>query len=99
MMWRLPGEFRMHKETENVRTVIDRHGDDAVPGHTLAVIARLRPVAVLKPAAEDVYQDWKFLAIRLGGRPDVEVQAILVHAVAAEPVVRDRASPLLASRP
>src|SRR5579885_243295 len=84
----------MHKETEDVRAVVDRDGHDPMPGHILAVIARLRSIAVLEAATEDVYQYRELLAIRFRRRPDVQVEAILAHTVAAEPVVRVRSGSL-----
>src|ERR1035438_7066120 len=77
----------MDEEAEDVGAVVDGDRDYALAGHALAVIARLRAVAVLEAAAEDVNENWKFFVTRFGGGPDVEVEAILAHAVAAEPVV------------
>jgi hypothetical protein len=84
----------MNEKAENVSPVIDGHGDHAFARHVLAVIARLRTVAVLEAAAEDVDENREFLLTRFCGSPDVEVQAVLAHAVAAEPVVRTGGSPL-----
>ena len=91
---RLLRQLRMHEEAEDVRAVVQRHRDDALAGHALAVIPRLGAVAVLESAAEDVDEHRQLLAARLRGRPDVQVEAVLAHAVAAEPVVRVRGEPL-----
>src|SRR5215471_7450819 len=97
-MRRLLGEFRVDKEAEDVGPVIDGDGDHTLRGHILAVIARFRSIAVLEAPAEHVYQDRKLLAIRFGRGPNVEVEAVFAHAVAAEPVVRAGAGSLHASR-
>ena len=80
-------QFGMDEEAEDVGPVVDGHRDHAFAGHVLAVVARLRAVAVLEAAAEDIDEYRQFLVARLGGSPDVEVEAVLAHAVAAEPVV------------
>ena len=77
----------MDEEAKDVGAIVYGDGDHTLAGHTLAVVARLRAVAVLEAAAEDVNKNRKFFIARFGGGPDVEVEAILAHAVTAEPVV------------
>src|SRR5262249_23503963 len=86
----------MYEETEDVRPIIDRYGNDAMPGHVLAVVARLRTISVLETAAEYVNQDPKLLQIPFRRRPNVQVKAVLTHAATAEPVVRAGSGPLQA---
>ena len=77
----------MRVEAENAQAVIDRDNNDAFVRHALAVIAILRAIAILKSAAENVDQHWQLPAARFRGRPHVQIQAVLAHSVAAEPVV------------
>ena len=84
----------MDEEAEDVGAVVDGDRDHAMPGHVRAVVPRLRAVAVLEAAAEDVNQDGQFLSVRLRRSPDVEVEAVLAHAAAAEPVVGAGTGPL-----
>src|ERR1700721_2228197 len=77
----------MREETENAQAIVDRDNDDAFASHALAVIAVLRAVPRLESAAENVDQHRKLPAARFRGRPYVQIQAVLAHSVAAEPVV------------
>ena len=86
-MRRFLRQFRMRHETENTQPVVDRHRDDALARHALAVITILGTVAVREAAAEKINQYGQFPAARLRGRPHVEVQAVLTRAIAAGPVV------------
>src|SRR5450432_894983 len=88
----------MGEETENVEPIVNGDRHHALARHALTVVPSLRAIAILKSAAEDVDQHREFFFGRLGGRPDVEVQAVLTHAVAPEPVVRTGSCPLHASR-
>ena len=74
----------MNEEAEDVGPIVDGHRDHAFAGHVLAVIARLRAVPILEAAAEDVDQNREFLITRFSGRPDVQLQAVLVHAAGAD---------------
>ena len=58
---RFLGQFGMDEEAENVGPVVDGYGDHAFARHALAVVARLRAVAVLEAAAENVDQNGEFL--------------------------------------
>src|SRR5262245_19524767 len=89
----------MNEEAENIGPVVDGDDDHALAGHVLSVIARLRTVPVLEAAAENIDQDGESLLVQPGGRPDVQVKAVLAHTVAAEPVVRAGRRPLHTSRP
>src|SRR5579872_2852812 len=80
----------MNEEAEDVRPIIDRNGDDAAPRHARAIITRLRAIAVLEASAEDVHEHRKLLLIGLRRCPHVEIEAVLAHAAAAEPVVGAR---------
>ncbi len=84
----------MSEESEDVGSVIDRDRDHTRARHVRSVVPRLRAVTVLESAAEDVNENRKLLLVRLGRRPDVEVEAVLAHSAASEPVVRIRRSPL-----
>src|SRR5207253_175399 len=84
--------------SENIGPVIDGDGDHAFARHVLAVIARLRTIAVLEPTAENIKQDGEVLVARLRGSPDVQIEAVLAHAVAAEPIICVGRSQLHASR-
>src|SRR5271165_4567341 len=97
MVRRLLREFRMNEEAENIGPVIDGDCDHTFVGHVLAVITRFRTVTVLEAASENIEQDGEFLRPRFGCGPDVQVEAVLAHAIAAEPVVCAGRSPLHAS--
>src|ERR1700730_3519706 len=98
MMRRLLRELRMNEEAENIGSVIDGDGDHAFASHALAVIARLRTIAVLEAAAENIKQDREFLVARFRWSPNVQIQTVFAHAVTAEPVICIGRSPLHASR-
>ena len=80
-MRRFCGQFGMREKSEDAEPVVDGDGDDAFARHALAVVARLGAVARQEAAAEEVHEHGQALAGALGRGPDVEVQAILAHAV------------------
>src|SRR2546421_7811745 len=74
----------MRKEAKDIQAVVDAEGDDVALRQTRAVVARLRAVAGDVAATVEIDQHWQPLRCRLGGRPHVEVQAVLAHAIRAE---------------
>src|SRR5690348_6206800 len=71
----------MGEETKHAETVVNRHHHDAFRREALAVVAKLGAVAGDKAAAVEVDQHGQSFAIRLGGRPNVQVETIFADAV------------------
>src|ERR1700730_13235040 len=84
MVRRFGREFGMRKKSEDAEAVADGDGDDTFTRHAFAVVTGLRAVAGLEAATEIVDEDGKTLTGALGRGPDVEVEAILAHAIRSE---------------
>src|ERR1041384_6875632 len=81
----------MGHESEHAEPVVDRNDDDSLRGHTLAVVAWLGAVAGNESAAVEINKHRESVAIRFGGSPDIQIKAILAHAVRSKShVVKDR---------
>ena len=71
----------MGKEAENAEPVIGRHDDNPFPGKGCPVVdchsAKRRYLPECPAVEED--HDRQFFTVTLCRRPDIEVQAVLVH--------------------
>src|ERR1043166_3799535 len=87
MLRRLLRQFRMGKKAKDVEPVVHRDGYDAFARHVRAVITGLRAIPILKATAENIHKNGQPLPVRFGRGPDIEIQAVLAHAIAAKPIV------------
>ncbi|MCY1175444.1 hypothetical protein D9M73_156830 [compost metagenome] len=77
MLRRFCAQAGMGQPAEHAQPIVDRHDDHPALGKTLAVIHRVTARSAHQRAAVD--PEKHRCLIRLGGRPDVERQAILAH--------------------
>ena len=83
----LGAQQRVGEIAERPEAVVDGHQHDAAPGQPRPVVGDVGAVADSQPAAVDPDQHGGAV-IRRRRRPDVQVEAVLVHAVDARVVER-----------
>src|SRR6185503_1699207 len=71
-------------ESKHSKAVVDRHDDDALRRHALAVVARLRSIAAYKTAAVEINEHGQSLARGFRGCPNVEIETVFTYAVRTE---------------
>ena len=67
-------------EAEYTQAIVHAHYHHAFRGQHFAVLPRLGSGAGLKPAAVNPHHYRKPVVRGFGGRPDVEIQAVLAHS-------------------
>ena len=80
-------QLGMSQEAESAQPVGDAHQNHALLREILSVVQRHRSAADSEPSAVDPDHHGQLLARRLGGRPDVQVEAILVGSDGFHPEV------------
>lgn len=73
----------MGQEAEGAQAVIYRHAHDALASHAFAVVAGFGAIPGHPGPAVEIHEHRQLFFSRLGGRPHVQVQAILAHALGA----------------
>ena len=81
----------MGHEAKDAKPVAERHRDDPLRRHALAIIARLGTIARHEPAAIEIDKYRQLLPARLRRRPDVQIEAVLTHPIRTKVhVAKDR---------
>src|SRR2546423_15722006 len=74
----------MYEESEDAQPVVNGDGDDPLTRHALSIVPRLGAVSADESASVEVDQHRQPFPRRLCGRPNIQIEAVLAHAVGAE---------------
>src|SRR5215218_6319803 len=83
-MTRLFSQLRMRHESKHSEPVVDRDDDDALRGHALAVVPRLRSIAAHKAAAVEINEHRQSFARGFRRCPNIEIETVFTHSVRTE---------------
>src|ERR1700687_5651322 len=87
----------MCKKAKYPEPIIHGDGDNSLMGHALTIVARLRAITGYESATVKINQHGQAFFFRFGRCPDVQIEAVLAHAIRPEThVTKD--SPLHAAR-
>ncbi len=73
------GDLGMAQKAKHIQPVVYRNHNYSPAGNAFAVKLHLRWIAYLQSAAEKPNINWQFVIGARGRRPDVELEAVLIH--------------------